>query len=380
MGEGHSIGGFRRGRALAGHAQNVLALAALTGVALAGGAATVFAQGASGAPIAPSARWTIRESATLDLWYHGLATIGYDGFGPLPYHAPGYAADLRRAKTARGIPPTPLERDAATLRAALQRDSAFEVLHFLPLHFASADPATLIRVVQAVASGGSAGPLPPAQRAAVDALRSAVASPAERATLARLAADLDVEWREFYGDWWSRSAAGRGEAIAALQRRWDERFLPALAAPLAANRLTSGAIYLVPALGPEGRVLADTPRGWTTIAAWWPAAYAADDAPLFSIVRELCFPLVRRLPIAADADRVAAEGESARAAVRCGAELLDATAPAMAAGYRETFRRGATPAGARRGFDEIYRLSPPVERALAREVSRLLAPRSAALH
>lgn len=348
------------------------ALVLLGGVLLALGARSIGAQ----PPRTPS-RWLVRESATLDLWYHALATIGYEGFGPLPYHAPGYAAELRRVKAARGVTPTPLEHDAAALRAAFASDSAFEVLHFVPLYFASTDPASFVALVGAVGSGRPTGTLPPAERAGVDVLRTLLASGTERAALVRLARDLDVEWREFYAGQLARTATARAEGIAALQRGWDERVLPSLGHAFHAAGLTGGAIYLVPALGPEGRVITSPSDAGAAVAVEWPLDDAASDVPLLAAVRELCFPVVRRLPIDAVArgDRIAAERESDRAAVRCGAQLLDATAPALARAYRETFRRAArtTAAGTRPGFTEVYRLAPATERALDAEVRRLLA-------
>lgn len=349
---------------------------ALVAILLAGAVLTSALAAQPARPATPPARWLVRESATVDLWYHGLATIGYDGPGPLPYHVVGYARGMRRVKAARGLEPTPLERDAAPLRAALARDSAFEVLHFLPLYFATTEPAVFLRILRSVADGSPIGPLTPGQRAAIEAVREQLGTGAERAALGLLARDLDSEWREFYAGWATRSAAARREALDALQRRWDESFAPALAVPLAALALRRGTIYVVPALGPEGRVVADAPAGGVpVIAVSWALDDRADPAPLLAAVRELCFPIVRRLPsaVAASADRVAAAGESARAAVRCGAALLDATAPALAAAYRETFRRAAGGAGSHRTFDEAYPLARTTERALAAELRRLLA-------
>lgn len=321
-------------------------------------------------------RWVVRESATLDLWYHALATIGYESAGPLPYHAPGYAADLRRVKASRGIALTPLERDAPALRATFAADSTFEVLHFVPLYFASSEPAAFVALVDAAARGGATGPLPPAERAGLGALRTLLASPAQRAALARLAADLDAEWRAFYAAHLARTAAARATGIAALQRRWDERVLPALGTALDAAGLTGGTIYVVPALGPEGRIVAEPGRP-ATVAVGWLLDDADADVPLLGAVRELCFPIVRRLPIDAvtHGDGAAAEMESARAAVRCGAALLDATAPALAGAYRERFRRAAPAAGGDVGrrFADSYPLAPAIERALAAEVRKLLA-------
>ena len=94
--------------------------------------------------------WAVRHAAHVDLWYHSLAVVGFQGFGAVPLYDPGYAPAIRAAKTALGIPPTTLDREAPVLLEAFRADSIFEVLHFLPVYFALASRVDMLDALDAV--------------------------------------------------------------------------------------------------------------------------------------------------------------------------------------------------------------------------------------
>ena len=62
--------------------------------------------------------WAVRSAAHVDLWYHGLAVVGFEGFSPLPLYSPEYAERIRRAKEAQGVYPTTLDRLRSYFRVA----------------------------------------------------------------------------------------------------------------------------------------------------------------------------------------------------------------------------------------------------------------------
>jgi hypothetical protein len=317
------------------------------------------------APLGAQGRgWSVARSAAADLWFHGLAMTGFEGFGALPLYAPGYADSVMRGRRGAGTR-TLLDVRSAHLREAFVSDSAFEVLHFLPLYFPRSDPAAMLAALRRAAEdpARAAAAVGPGERFGVAAALAALPTPAERRVLAEFAEALEDEWRAGY----ARSAAVTDSAraraaLGELERAW--RPLEAALSPfLAAHRLNAGVILLVPALGPDGRLFEGDPRASddNVLAVAWPAR-AADAA--FLAVRELCFPAVRQALATGrspEADRVEAERLSGTAAVRCGALLLERYAPPAVAGYQAAWLREAGRSGA---FAEAFPIPDALLKAL----------------
>ena len=241
-----------------------------------------------------------------------------------------------------GTPDSPLAR---TLSAA----RGYEILHFAPLYYPSASRDALVRAARdATAPSGT----PRAPRAAflVGALAAALPAAALRAPLAPLADAVER----------SRPRIVPAEAIERWQLAWNTRFAGALAPFLHAERLDGGVVMVAAALGPEGRLFAGRPddRADNIVAVGTSDGAPSPDAPVFALVRELCFPMVSRAAEQSPALKVAT-AEAARrasvAAVRCGADLLDRFIPAEAGGYRSHWRHAAGAAG----DDDFDSLFPP---------------------
>jgi hypothetical protein len=295
--------------------------------------------------------WTIRSAPAVEFWYHAMAIVGLEGFGALPLYDPGYAGAVRSSREARGIGSTALERQALSLRAAFEADSTFELLHFMPLYASTATPEQLLT---ANAPGLAARVLRTReQRALFDRFLTAARN------------DLDAAWN---GERRTR-AATQNAMLAAAERRWANAIAPAIGGYLQRYGLTSGVIVPVPGLGTDGRFLAGSSQSPALVAVQLPRDSAhAEDAAFFA-VRELCYPAVRRALARLDVtstDRVAAEALSGRAAVRCGAQLLDQSDPALGAAYREAFLRAA---GARGDFEAAFPVNERVLGALRDAIS-----------
>jgi hypothetical protein len=291
--------------------------------------------------------WAIRSAPAVEFWYHAIAIVGLEGFGALPLYDPGYATSVRSSREARGLGPTALERQATVLRAAFEADSSFELLHFLPLYASTATPEELLSTN---APGLVAAALRTReQRALFDRFLTAARN------------DLEAAWSAER----RTRAAAQNAMLAAVERRWADAIAPAIGGYLSRSHLTSGVIVPVPGLGTDGRFLAGAPQSPALVAVQLPRDSAhADDAAFFA-VRELCYPAVRRALATLDVpstDRVAAEALSGRAAVRCGAQLLDQSDTALGAAYREAFLRAA---GARGDFETAFPVSHRVLEALS---------------
>jgi hypothetical protein len=317
--------------------------------------------------------WIVASDAATDLWFHSLAVLGVNGPGTLPFYDAGYARTVSREKAGRGIAPSVLDRDGERLRHAIMADSAFELLHFLPLYLDRMSPEGLPRFLRQAAAPNP-GPLAPQE--VVTALRSALSASVERAVLTDLADAIEDEWQTYFEGYVSSQATARLARRSVVQARWDERFAPQLAPVFRVLGVSRGILLTSPSLGPEGRVVSLGTAGMIVAVADG-GGIASSDAPLLALVRELCFPLLQRIaaidPIArAHAARGA--DESSRAAVRCGAQLVDTLMPSSSTEYRALFldaRPGESETGYRQRFDRRFQTDAATLRAVSREIARV---------
>lgn len=316
---------------------------------------------------APGAAWDVRASEAVDLWYYGLAAVRYAGPGTTPYYSADFARSVRDAMRAGGGAPSRLEAEASALGAALGRDPVFESLHFLPLHLRGNGQQLIASVRSIVAgAGGSARP-GDREGSAIRAFAAVIATPARRASLGRFVDALD-EVRPAFVRLRARDDVRRSAELGALAERWSRDFVPALAPYLATIGVRGGAIIVSPALGAEGRIVREAE---TVVIAVGAGAAESPDAPLFAAVRELCFPLIEDLVTPGTQARAAAIDLASRAAVRCGAMLLDAAAAPVADGYRRHYLgRPAARQALLHEFDARFPLAPALEQSLRGKVDR----------
>lgn len=294
------------------------------------------------------ADWRFTAPDAAAAWFQALDGARLAGPGAFAFYRSSGAPDSRLGRTLAG-------------------SSGYEILHFAPLYYPSATRSAL---VTAARDAAAAAPKSTAPRAAflVGALITALPTAAQRAPLAELADAVER----------SQPPVVPVSALERWQRAWDTRFSVALAPFLKAERLDGGVVIVAAALGPEGRLFAGRPGDRTDnlVAVGMLDASSTTEAPVLTLVRELCFPLVSRAADQSPALR-ASRAEAARrtslAAVRCGAELLDALVPAEAGGYRAHWQRVAEPAG-RSDFDTLFPpdpvLAPRIRTALHRSTAR----------
>ncbi len=318
----------------------VVALALLLGSALPGAAQS-------------SETWTFEDDAFADLWFYGLAVVGFFGFGPFPLYDAQYALDARVGDRASRSP-TSLEGRRAEFLAAFRSDDAFEILHFVPLYFRGASREAAVAALRAVATRPEGGvDSPPRTRFGATVVAGTLTTPAERRTLAAFLDALDEEWRAVAGPRWQRDLDRRQRDLAELRAAWARDWAPPLAEFLSAEGFSAGTVLAVPALGAEGRFLDRNPSGRAgpLVALGLPADSGGLQAALSSLVRELCYPAVRRAFASVEVrlpDRVEASRAGDLAATRCGELLLERRAPAHLTAYRARF--GLPPQGSGRAF------------------------------
>lgn len=313
--------------------------------------------------------WAVRSAAHVDLWYHGLAVVGFEGFSPLPLYAPEYAARIRRAKEAQGVYPTTLDRLRSYFRVAFASDSTYEIFHFLPLYFGSPDPDSMLAALAAAARGGGETPDEFGARVLADVLTRKN----QREVAGQFIQALEEEWEVFLRADREANAARREDYLAAVEQQWSEELGPAIQGFLSDRRLERGVILTSPALGPEGRVFLGDPadEGDNLVAVGMPAGLDDPSRVLFAAVRELCYPVASR-EVARHGvpgkDRVTAERWSSRAAIRCGAMLLEVRAPELAAPYRDAYVRAARLDPERVTFENAFPVDAQLLKAVRREL------------
>jgi hypothetical protein len=321
---------------------------------------------AAGLPAQEASRWSMRSSASADLWFHGLALARFIGFGAQPLYDPSYPVNTRRLRERAGMAPTALERQADEFRDAFVADSSFEVLHFLPLYMVAVDPDEMLGALDRVARDGPQGvsALSPRARFGGATAAQVLATPAERAVLGRFVTALREEWPVQRAER-TASAEARSAQLAVATRTWEGQVAPAAQSFLRAERLDAGVVLAVPALGAEGRLFAGDPgdrRDNVVAVALDPSADG--EVVAWLALKELAFPAARRALEAAGqlpADRVAAEQVTGRAAVHLGAMILERSAPAAATRYRSALARSA---GCEVTLDDCLSIPPSARAAL----------------
>jgi hypothetical protein len=326
---------------------------------------TLHAQVAAHAP--PAYDWTVSRDPFADLWFHSLAVVGYDGHGPLTLYDPRYADRARGAKAKRHVT-TVLDRRASELRRVLAADSAFEVLHFLPLYFVGQEPSLVLSALRTALRGPAGVARSSSLTTAANVVAAALPTSRERDVFISLLDAVDDEWTTSFRAERSAQATEDRAIVRDLQSAWDDRFGARLAGYLASIGVTRGTILISPALGNDGRIVRG-PGGAVIVAvsASRGTGIGGEDAALLRAVRELAFPLLDQLhtPLTAFPTRIAAEQARDAAAVRAGAMILDCIDATLAANYRRLF----LDAIGGRAFDTAYPLGNEVEIELHRLIT-----------
>jgi hypothetical protein len=347
-------------------------LAAAATVAVASGAASQ--QGDQ----APEAGWTVRASAAADLWFYGLATVGFGTQGEFPLYSAPFAESVRAAKQEAGLAPTALDEAAAELLEEFEQEAVFQALHFIPLYFAQAEPEEMLFALQAVAQRNmsQAQFFDSRTRFGIREAAGIFREGDHREVLERFVEVLQAEWAEFFADYWTRTIGSDSAHVAEVERRWTEEVAPPVMPFLESRAVDAGTVLVSAALGPEGRIYEGSPfrRLDNVVAVRSPQEPRDPDASAYAILRESCFST------AADAVRAGLDGSDSdtmsRTAVRCGSLLLEANAPEQVERYEAVFLAAALesrPEVAGMTFAEVYF----VERTVLDALRQRTAPRVA---
>ncbi len=327
-----------------------------------------------------SADWRFTSLPFADLWFHGMALVDPIGPGPNPLYDPDYPSQVRRAREAAQLPGTVSRSRFQGFRDAFQRDPAFEVMHFVPLYFTQAGRVEAFSSLASLAESEEGIPRSASSRTSfgLAAVGSVLTTPGQRRVLRDFLQALEEEWNDFYGPAWQQMAAGREETAASLQKTWGDTFAPSLAPFLQDVGMEGGTAGMVPAIGVEGRIFAGSPQNPNdnVLMISTPPAQGGDRGVIFSMLRELCFPLARRVLARGGApagNRNEEESLAVRAAIRSGAFVLERYRPDEVRSYQRFFLSQlgvSVPAGpdADSAFEGAFPLNEGLAEALRAEV------------
>jgi hypothetical protein len=324
--------------------------------------------------------WVFSSLPQADLWFHGMALVDPIGPGPNPLYDPAYPSEMRKTKAAAGVSTTVLDNRSGYFRGAFQRDPAFEVLHFLPLYFPQAGRVEVLSALKVLAGTAEGIPRAPSVNTAfgLAAVGSVLTTRGQRTVLGEFVAALEEEWAVFYQHHWRERAAAQDQILASLQECWRVGYLPALTPFLDGTGMSGGLIALVPAIGTEGRIFGGSPQNPADNVLVLSAPSSAEEGreAVFSMLRELSFPAVRRVMDrvgGVTGDRKEAENLASRASIRSGALILERYRPEDLWAYQQFFLSQAprsAPAGdaAEAVFREVFPLATAFETALREEI------------
>lgn len=354
------------------HLPSPAMLAAIVAIAVATPSA------AAQTPATAEPAWHVKSAPDADIWFHGLAVVGFEGFGPLHMYDPTYASSVRAEKLRRGLYPTLLDRKAAYLKTAFERDSAFEIMHFVPLYFLARD-GELLDLMKGMAQPSVPANAPAARSGgdAVAAVGGVLRSERQRKLLLEFAEALDDERRVFYDAFVREALPQSLQSRESLAGFWNDNALPQLAGFLRILDAQAGLLIVSPALGSEGRSvrLGSGPSALTIVAVGMPRSGGSDRLTTVSAVRELCFPIVRKAIGTARTtgmNRVAADRLSSIAAVRCGSQVVERFMPSLLSTYQARFLRGAGADVPKANLQSAFFAAFPIPQDVDRGIIRAL--------
>lgn len=327
------------------------------------------------------AGWVFTSSPLFDLWFHGMAVVDPVGPGPNALYDTSYPSRLRQERDLSGAPASVLEARAGYFRSAFRQDPSFQVLHFLPLYFPQAGRTEVFAALGVLAQTQEGLPQAPSARTAfgLAAVGSVLTTPEQRQLLGEFATDLYGEWGG-YLEGRSRSQVAERELLhSSLNRSWRDVYAPVFEPFLRGEGLSGGAVFLVPSIGAEGRIFGGSPENFSdnilVISA--PVEVQHEAEAVYSMLRELSFPLVRRVlgrvgGGVGDSDEE--ERIAVRAAIRSGALILERYRPTDVNDYQRFFlsQAGRTAPGegsADEAFRDVFPLMSGLEDALRTEIS-----------
>jgi hypothetical protein len=314
--------------------------------------------------------WSVVSLEQLDLWYHGLAVVGFQGFAPLPMYSTSYADNVRAEKERLGIYPTPLDTLAGRFRRAFETDSAFELFHFLPVYFAASDRAAMLAALRAATADGN--PQSMLEQFGASVVAAMLTTDRQRRVVNDFADALEAEWELFLRDYLEVLRGELDPLMAETGRYWNDDVARQLADYLGAGHLTGGILVISPPLGAEGRIFTgmDGNDRDNVIVVGYPSG-STPRKIVAHAVRESCFPRVSALVarLAFSADRQMAERAASRGAVRCGSIVLETYFPELAAEYRRVFLEYAPNVNTTTTFESAFPVDRQLLTAITNEVT-----------
>lgn len=313
------------------------------------------------------ARWIVDPSEAADLWFHTLAVAGANEDGLLPLYSRDYAERVRARKESLDVYPTMLDGASRRIRRTVEHDDRLAFVHVLPLYFDGASVGDMLAALDAVARqrDGDRVLSVPNVRYGTEVVAEVFADSRSREFLGDLVRVMRDEYEAFFRAFYQSEVMQPDSGTAGRGSLWVDQLTRDLADFFARMGLRGGTIVPSPALGAEGRVVQFDPFGpdGRVVAAGRPLEGLGRGAAVNGVLKELCYAVVERAEIVGrEVDGREERALRTRAAVRCGAIVLQFYAPARLVGYRRQFVTAAAPEtlhpASAAAFDSIFPLDP----------------------
>jgi hypothetical protein len=322
-------------------------------------------------------RWDVASSEAADLWFHALAVAGVGDEGLLPLYSRDYADLVRARKESLDVYPTMLDRAADRIQRTMHGDRGLAFLHVLPLYFPGASVEDMLAGLDAVASQPSGDRIFPAPgvRFGTSVVAEALPDVRGREFLRDLVRVMRNEHDAFFREFWARRIAPADAGLDTRRARWRDGLALDLAVFFDRVGMRTGTLVPSPAIGAEGRVVRLDPygaEGWI-VAAGTALRGQGIGTALYGALKELCHTVVDRSRVL---EQIAREPTlRARAAVRCGAIVLQFYAPARLVGYRRLFVAAADPDADRPYSAAAFEATFPLEQGLLDRIKDVIRGR-----
>ncbi len=211
--------------------------------------------------------WRVRSNPAADLWFHGLAVVGFGMDELFQLYHPDYVERVRQAKQELGIYPTPLDSLAGELLLEMEKEPELAALHFVPLHFPGASLDEMFRALMAVATRElrQEDVYASNTRAGIRWAAGMFREGDHREVLEQFLELLEQEWDLFFEDYWEQVIAADTVRYAEIQAAWSETVAPRLTRAMLAPPAPPPGAWApphppVPPLPPECAAIAPLPQ------------------------------------------------------------------------------------------------------------------------
>jgi len=325
---------------------------------------------------APNVPWPIKTREHVDLWLHGFAMLQEDTTF-VPFFRRGYSTNMTVLKNRANVV-SQLDANRDRLRSRLAVNAQLINAQFVPLSFSSWDELVQVVNLFVRAEGNPRAASSQEQANAIAFLAAYFQSGPDRDWLRLFVNSLVDERDKFYHSYWIQQQRERSNVLEVVDTLWQRAYRPRIQRFLNNTQQAAGDVLLSLPLNGEGRSQSSGKQA-NILTVTFPDRPAEAIEAIYVIMHEAVGTLANTTVI----DNITpeqrrtglAERYTSSAAVRCGALLLQRTAPEAVDGYMRYYLRSVNrPVGSsvQATFTAAFSLPDTIRDALNRQLDVVL--------